>query len=277
MATHRNDAILFTGLGVLVVLGVLLRLVGPPGSYELILLLLAAIPSVLAVRFFRRSQADRATDFDRLVVQLDALHQPLEEIAPRFPLPPMRVVGAWTATPDLARVLARLIHQQHPQVVVELGSGVSSLVCGYCVERNGAGHVYSLDHDRQFAQQTRDTLVQHQLQKIVDVIDGPLVTHQLNGKSWRWYDLTGLKDVRSIDLLIVDGPPVTVGHLARYPALPLLAERMSDRAMIVLDDGIRDDERQIVRQWLELFPDYQSEYLHTEKGTFILRRVRSVR
>ena len=41
-----------------------------------------------------------------------------------------------------------------------------------------------------------------------------------------------------IDLLLVDGPPAyAVGHgLARYPALPVLRDRLAPGATVVLDD-----------------------------------------
>jgi hypothetical protein len=59
-----------------------------------------------------------------LVQILDVYHAPLAQVAPRFPLPSMRNPGHWTATPDFARILAQLIHQHQPKIVVELGSGV---------------------------------------------------------------------------------------------------------------------------------------------------------
>jgi hypothetical protein len=34
--------------------------------------------------------------------------------------------------------------------------------------------------------------------------------------------------------------------MARYPALPLLFDKMSDEAVIILDDTFREDEKNII-------------------------------
>lgn len=56
-------------------------------------------------------------------------------------------------------------------------------------------------------------------------------------------------------MLIVDGPPGRVNKDARYPALPLLHERLNPGAHVFLDDATRPDERRILTQWLAEFPD----------------------
>ena len=77
----------------------------------------------------------------------------------------------------------------------------------------------------------------------------------------------------SPDLLIVDGPPGIAGELARYRALPLLYDRLSDEAVIIRDDAQRDEEQPIVALWLEQFDDLTAKSLPSEKGTVILRRL----
>jgi hypothetical protein len=134
------------------------------------------------------------------------------------------------------------------------------------------GHVYALDHDREFAEQSRQAVAQHQLAAVVTVLHAPLREYTLHEEQWPWYDLGPLGDVGGIDLLVVDGPPGLLRPLARYPALPLLLARLSDRAIVVLDDGARADEQQLVRRWLAEFPTFRSEFHATEKGTFVLRR-----
>jgi hypothetical protein len=60
--------------------------------------------------------------------------------------------------------------------------------------------------------------------------------------------------------------------MARFPALPLLRERLSDRAVVVLDDLIRSDEQEIVSRWLTAYPELDDQRLKLEKGVAILRR-----
>ena len=76
----------------------------------------------------------------------------------------------------------------------------------------------------------------------------------LNGRTFQWYDLgpqlAGLTE--KIDFLFVDGPPGKVQTLSRFPALPMLASHLSPRAIVVVDDGAREDEMRMVEMWGEI-------------------------
>jgi hypothetical protein len=55
-------------------------------------------------------------------------------------------------------------------------------------------------------------------------------------------------------LAIVDGPPQATGEHARYPAGPILAQAFSGTTLdILLDDLVREDERQVAKLWEEEF------------------------
>ncbi len=70
----------------------------------------------------------------------------------------------------------------------------------------------------------------------------------------------------------MDGPPATTGHQARYPALPLLAGSLSPVATAVLDDLVVPDMQEVLRLWLDAYPDFSSEILPLEKQAAVLRR-----
>jgi len=70
----------------------------------------------------------------------------------------------------------------------------------------------------------------------------------------------------------VDGPPATTGHLARYPALPLLSGALSPVVTAVLDDLVVPDMQKVLRLWLDAYPDFGSEILPLEKQAAVLRR-----
>ena len=42
---------------------------------------------------------------------------------------------------------------------------------------------------------------------------------------------------------------VATGPIARYPAVPVLLDRLSSTAAVVLDDMVRQDEQEVVRRW----------------------------
>jgi predicted O-methyltransferase YrrM len=136
--------------------------------------------------------------------------------------------------------------------------------------------LYSLDQDDGYAKATQASLSRHGLEEFVSVRHAPLRKVRIRDKDWLWYEIEKLGDVESVDMVIVDGPPGNIQRLARYPALPLLADRLSERAVIVLDDCFRHAEKEILQKWLADFPAFTSETVGTEKGTVILRKSEGV-
>ncbi|NJK55994.1 MAG: class I SAM-dependent methyltransferase [Pleurocapsa sp. SU_5_0] len=202
------------------------------------------------------------------VTQIESLFSIFSTLKPQLPLPTTR---GWAASPDLLKEIISLIHRQKPQLVVEASSGVSTLIIAYCLQRLGTGKLISLEHESKFAQATQSHLSLHGLDDVATVIYAPLVEVEINGAKWLWYDLTKVKIPEAIDLLIVDGPPGTTQKLARYPAVPMLHEKLSKDAMVMLDDGARADERRIVEQWMAEFKMSHSEYLPLEKGAYLIQ------
>lgn len=201
------------------------------------------------------------------VAQIESLFSIFATLKPQFPLPTTR---GWAASPDLLKEIISLIHRQKPQLVVEASSGVSTLIIAYCLQRLGTGKLISLEHEEKFAQLTQNNLSLHGLDDVATVIYAPLVEVEINGTKWLWYDLTKVEIPEAIDLLIVDGPPGTTQKLARYPAMPMLHNKLSKDAIILLDDGARSDERQIVEQWMTELKMSHSEYLPLEKGAYLI-------
>jgi hypothetical protein len=75
---------------------------------------------------------------------------------------------------------------------------------------------------------------------------------QLNikGEEFPWYNVEAFRDINEIDLLLVDGPPGSLGEMARYPALHVLESQLAPNAVVILDDADRPDEQGIVRRWI---------------------------
>jgi hypothetical protein len=72
--------------------------------------------------------------------------------------------------------------------------------------------------------------------------------------------------------LVVDGPPGNIQRLSRYPALPLLYGHLNDRSTIIVDDGRREDEREIVARWEKEFTHISATFLGLEKGAYIVHK-----
>jgi predicted O-methyltransferase YrrM len=185
---------------------------------------------------------------------------------------PIPALTGWAASPQLACTLVTLVREHEPRVVVELGSGSSTVVLGYAVEKQGMGDVIALDHLRPYGKKTRTTLARHGLSEWAEVRHAPLHDVHLEGESWPWYDPTALEDQTGIDMVVVDGPPHELRSQARYPALPMLADQLSDTAVVVLDDVYRKDESSIAEAWSEQFPDFELDIEDSPYGTAVLRR-----
>ncbi len=205
----------------------------------------------LADKTYRRTFT-LATGFEATpstVVELERLHRQLVTVDR-----PMPSLGGWAATvPTISLLTDTILHTPSVRTIVECGSGGSTVWSALALARRGTGgHVYSLDHEEVFAAQTREFLAMHEVDALATVLDHPLVPTTVGGATSPWYDVTALADVGEIDLLFVDGPPVTTSDHAREPAYPVFAERLSDGALVVLDDTDRAVERSIVERWLAL-------------------------
>ncbi len=230
--------------------------------------------SVRTLQTVRRIEAglynDVKTEIKQTFRQLEALQNLTAVLPPTDLLPATR---GWAASPDLLMTLVDLVITERPALVVECGSGASTLWLALAMRRFGIdGRIVALDHDPVFGGQTRDLLARHDVRDLAEVRDAPLESFTLDGQTYAWYARRAWADLTGIDLLFVDGPPATTGHQARYPALPLLGGSLSPVATVVLDDLVVPDMQQVLRLWLDADPSFSSEILPLEKQAAVLRR-----
>jgi len=201
--------------------------------------------------------------------QIEALFSLFSIIKPNYPLPSMR---NWAIAPDFANLIVSHIYEFKPKVILEAGSGISTLIAAYCLQEIGEGTIVSLENTEKFAINTADNVVKHGLQNIAKVIHAPMEEITIAEETWLWYDTQQIKHLTSIDMLIIDGPPSHIQKMARYPALPLLFSMLSENAVVLFDDSKREDERKIIERWLREFHNLQCEWVDTEKGAAILHK-----
>jgi predicted O-methyltransferase YrrM len=218
----------------------------------------------------RQVRADTSKEIKQTFRQLEAL-QNLNAVLPVSDVLP--ATRGWAASPDLLMVLVDLVITERPSLVVECGSGASTLWLALAMRRFGIdGRIIALDHDPVFGAKTRDFLARHGVGDLAEVRDAALESFTLDGGTYLWYARRAWEDLAGIDLLFVDGPPAATGHQARYPALPLLSESLSPGAIAVLDDLVVPDMQNVLQLWLDAYPDFSSEILPLEKQAAVLRR-----
>ena len=206
---------------------------------------------------------------DRIYEQVDALFSIFSLIHIRHPLPTLR---GWPVSPDFVKIMMSIIFEKKPSVVLELGSGVSTVVGAYCLEKNGHGALLSMDHDPGASQEGGRHLVRHGLDALARVVCCPLVEQEFSGEKHLWYGIEKLTLPAGIDILVVHGHSVTMQQVARYPALPFFMDRLSQGGVVLVDDAAGPGENEIVKRWMEEYPFFDQEYVDTEKGAVILRK-----
>ena len=221
-------------------------------------------------RGVERAKAGAEHQAKQAFSQLEAL-QNLNAVLPVSGVLP--ATRGWAASPDLLLTLVDLVITERPSLVLECGSGASTLWLALAMRRFGIdGRIVALDHEPEYAGKTRDLLARHDVAGLAEVRDAPLESFSLDDETYRWYARETWEDLEEIDLLFVDGPPAVTGPKARYPALPLLAKSLSPRVTVVADDLIVPDMQETVRLWLGSHPDFSSEILPLEKQAAVLRR-----
>jgi predicted O-methyltransferase YrrM len=169
---------------------------------------------------------------------------------------------SWAASPDLLLTISEVIKKVRPALVVELGSGVSTLVAA----KSGARKIVSIDNSDVWGAKTVALLKEHKVRG-VDVRIAPLRPYA-NGSDW--YDVAAIRELKKIDVLIIDGPPGSKNPEARYPALQQFKDKLSPMAIVIIDDVHRDGERKLAEDFAKALPNHTLEILDHEKGTAII-------
>ncbi len=149
----------------------------------------------------------------------------------------------WRIGDEACALLDRLIREHEPRLIVECGSGKSTVVLAEVADTYG-GTVVALEHDEKWLAETAALLydagvVPHLRLAPLDYGKAPPY----------WYAKRAWGDLDGIGMLVVDGPP-NFGKLnARRPAVPLLRDRLLPGCLVILDDVQRQSERDAMAEW----------------------------
>ena len=174
---------------------------------------------------------------------------------------------SWPVSADFALCVMQQLVLHAYDLVIEFGSGMSTVIVAKTLalvsERKNIAQTpfISFEHLESYYQQTLRHLQQADLDQRAHLALAPLLEWQApDDQIYQFYDchktLTRLahNHVRlgTRILVIVDGPPGATGPHARYPAGPLLLQHFPDAHIdFLMDDYIREDEKEVAKQWLE--------------------------
>jgi glycosyltransferase involved in cell wall biosynthesis len=216
---------------------------------------------VLQMRVQSHFNLQRKEDIDSGAA---SLRQSPIQLSPQAP-------NAWALAPDALDWLKNFIQSQKIQSIIELGSGQSTIALAALQQQGTITKSLTLEHDSYWYQ---DTLKQLQFQGLVDhaqIQHCSLQVQQIQQEPYLWYDVTQIASFPA-DLILIDGPPHTVGTFARYPALHKLRSFVQPGTWIILDDYHRTPERETVKRWLKEFPELRlMETLPIDTGLAVLQ------
>ena len=205
-------------------------------------------------------------EINALYERLDAMNSIYNLITPIKPLP---VMGNWAISSDFGLLLLSIMLEKKNGNVIDIGSGISTILCGYAVKKNGSGKVISLEHDEDYYNKSKKLIAEHELEDYVELYYAPLIEYIIQDKKWLWYDISNIEFPDNVTLVSIDGPPGNTQELARFPAIPLLKKYLNDKTTVILDDGFRNDEKLSAAKWVENF-GFHSEIIQNHKGAILL-------
>lgn len=188
----------------------------------------------------------------------------------------------WPVSPDFALYLIELIERKEYDIIIEFGSGTSTVLIAKTLAKladrrlNKAPTVQiSFEHLEQYYEKTHLLLRQAKLENQVHLVLAPLSNYiSRKGIHYSYYSCNAAlaeaskQTARKTNkiLVVVDGPPAKTGKHARYPAVPMLIKNFSGAVIdVLLDDYIRDDEKEIARMWVEDIEELGLDWKMTEK------------
>jgi predicted O-methyltransferase YrrM len=266
---NRNNLLALLAATATMLPGAVMAVLGIPASFVVIVAIGGAVAVIVALnrRWYRQI-------ITRIDLQATHVRGAVGIAATAGDLPIFWSEHA--IAPETLVLIQHTISSLSATRVLELGSGVSTLLIAKSFRRAGEGHVLSFDDDERWASLTNTSLKREKLEAFAEVRVAPLVDITSGGRQASWYNLADLDDSARFDLIIVDGPPAWRGDsLARLPALYELRRHLSDNGLLVLDDAARGGETEIARQWQRDFPDLHFRMVGVGRGLFVASVQRS--
>lgn len=165
----------------------------------------------------------------------------------------------WHLRADALRLVADIVAETRPRLVLELGSGASTvLLARQCASLDTKARVVSVEESPFFAARTTKLLRRHRFCDWVSVVVSPVVRTRIG--DWRGYcygmseaAMASAMDGERAGVVLIDGPMSawTMRGDCRYGTLPLIRRWLAAGALVIVDDANRRRERGIIERWTE--------------------------
>ena len=214
----------------------------------------------------------------------------------------------WPISPDLGLYLTGLIQNNDYDVIIEFGSGTSTVLMAKSLQVKSRNNhlkskskkrkkkdvllckekttkIVTFEHNSDYYTSTSTALKNNGVDELVDLELAPLTDYEgIDGERYLYYSCydklqelsSSLNGKKANILVLVDGPPGSTNKNARFPALPHLLSALPDQKFtFIMDDYNRSEEKEIVGLWLamakEKFLDINIDEVPSEKGLAIVK------
>jgi predicted O-methyltransferase YrrM len=168
--------------------------------------------------------------------------------------------GGWGIDDDTAGALALLFDTVAPAVILEFGSGTSTVVFAALADAAGSGaRIVSLEESEAYAGHTRALLAGFGLERRATVIAAPVVRQQCGDWQGFLYRPPPFALDRALagqraDLIFIDGPASWLKRRGdcRFGTLLMAQPLAAHRALVVADDCLRHRDLEIFKRWAGL-------------------------
>ena len=148
--------------------------------------------------------------------------------------------------------------------ILECGSGLSTLLIGAVAQSRGT-RMWSLEHEPKWAEVIQRYLHKYRIYSVTVAL-APMRSYG----DFDWYALPSLQTLPGkISMVICDGPPGGTRG-GRYGLVPVMMDKMRPDCVLLLDDGAREQERQIAARWGQMIWA-KPELIGTEKPYYRLQ------
>jgi hypothetical protein len=148
--------------------------------------------------------------------------------------------------------IANDIIVNRPATILEIGSGLSTIVLSKVIKETGyKAEFFSVDQDRTW----QDHLKMH-----CDNVNfyqfeiGTSGEFAMEGSNWFDIPLDSILRTKKYDLVIVDGPKGSESRLARYGIVDFLRGRLTETAIVFVDDTDREYEKVLLWHLRDMMP-----------------------
>jgi hypothetical protein len=244
---------------------------------SLLLAYLASMTLVLVTKFHLEKAIHDHSAIDNLREELTAHRETTSIISylnsvlrPRIPIWYTRAYRDYSGSPEMLEELFNRINEARPKTVLELGSGLTTLISSYALQKNGYGKVVSWDCLETRASSNRDLIDSHAQGQFVEILNATPQKNADPGSITLWFDRA---PEDKIDFLVVDDsmdPPLTPSNEGLIQAL---RPYLSIGSTIFLHDRIRPVGKDTLGAWI----DGDTELLlihtiHTKTNTYSVLR-----